>query len=285
MSNSRQRAGGPHVRAVAVGFSSGYRWRAHRSEWGQLVRASPGMIRVRIGDAHWVVPPHQGVWIPHDTPHEVEMSGKGVLQRVYVERSTARSLASTPGVVSISPLLRELLRRVLRQGTLDRAIRRERHLIDIMLDEFSAERAAPLELPMPSDPRARRAAERMREDPPTPGSRSALSREAHASTRTLERLFRAETGLSLGTWQQRARLMRAMSMLADGASVTAAGVASGYSSTSAFVAAFRHATGITPGRYFRRRESPDSRSGPEAPAASSVLRGSAPTTARRPQQK
>jgi AraC-like DNA-binding protein len=153
--------------------------------------------------------------------------------------------------VALSPLLREVLRRVLPLGTLDRAIASERRLMDVMLDEFDFKPVAPLELPMPVDPRARRAAERMRESPYGDAARETLGRTAHASARTLERLFRAETGLSLGAWRQRARLMLAMSRLADGATVTAAGAAAGYASTSAFVAAFRRMTGETPGRYFR----------------------------------
>lgn len=40
-----------------------------------------------------------------------------------------------------------------------------------------------------------------------------------------------------------------MTLLADGATVSAAGLAIGYSSTSAFVAAFRTTVGMTPGQY------------------------------------
>jgi AraC-like DNA-binding protein len=249
MSKSR-RAAAPHLRAVAIGFSSGYRWRASASEWGQLIRSTPGMIRVRIGEAHFVVPPHQALWIPAAASHEVVMSGRGTLQRIYVQE--ARHLPRVARVMALTPLLREVLRRIHRIGTLDRRVPAERHLMDVLLDEFTIEGAQPMLLPMPSDPRARRAAEWMRDGrfvlgPP-------LAREAGASLRTLERLFQAQTGVSLGAWHQRARIMRALTHLADGMSVTATGLAVGYSSTSAFVVAFRRATGTTPGRYFRAPE-------------------------------
>ena len=78
-----------------------------------------------------------------------------------------------------------------------------------------------------------------------------VARGAGASTRTIERLFRDETGLSFGAWRQRARLARALQLLADDATVTQAAIAVGYESVSAFVAAFRRTVGITPGQYFR----------------------------------
>ncbi|PYQ60799.1 MAG: AraC family transcriptional regulator, partial [Acidobacteria bacterium] len=79
-----------------------------------------------------------------------------------------------------------------------------------------------------------------------------VARASAASERTLERLFRAETGLPFGVWRQRARLLRALQLLAEGGAVAEVANAIGYESTSAFVAAFRRALGTTPGRYFKR---------------------------------
>lgn len=66
----------------------------------------------------------------------------------------------------------------------------------------------------------------------------------------LARRFLAETGLTLGAWRQRARLMRAQEILAAaGHGVTAAALKSGYANISAFIAMFKRAYGVTPGRY------------------------------------
>lgn len=251
MSKSRHGTDPAHVRAVAIGFSSGYRWRSNASDWGQLVRAHPGVIRVRMGTEHFTIPPHQAVWIPATVPHEVDMSGRGVLQRVYLR--APRGLPARARVIAVSPLLRELLRRVHRLGTLRRGVPGERHLMDVLLDELVVEPVQAMSLPMPADPRARRAAEYLRTH--AGSTLQDATRASGASLRTLERLFHAQTGLSLGAWQQRARLMASLALLADGATVTAAGLAIGYASTSAFVSAFRRATGTTPGRYFRPRTS------------------------------
>ena len=262
MSNSRQTPQ-PQLRAVSVGFSSGYRWRAHRSDWGQLIWASRGVITVNVGPSLWVVPPDVAVWMPPTLAHDVRLSGQGVLRRVYLVRTLCRRLPPEPRLMHLAPLLRELLRRALKLGTLDRAVPAEARVLALLLDELVVVRVAPVELPMPTDARARRAAERVRSDPLAASDTLAIARHAQASVRTLERLFRAETGLPFGAWRQRARLVHAMTLLADGASVTQAGFAVGYASTSAFVAAFRRVAGVTPGRYQRaeaggRRASPRS---------------------------
>jgi AraC-like DNA-binding protein len=53
-------------------------------------------------------------------------------------------------------------------------------------------------------------------------------------------------------WRQRLRCMHALRFLALGESVTAAGLAVGYESASAFIAMFRGELGLTPSRYYVR---------------------------------
>ena len=74
-----------------------------------------------------------------------------------------------------------------------------------------------------------------------------VARQSGLSARTLERLFRAETGMSFGLWRQKARLLESVRLLAQGGSVTDAALDSGYSSVSAYIAAFKQTFGCTPG--------------------------------------
>jgi AraC-like DNA-binding protein len=56
--------------------------------------------------------------------------------------------------------------------------------------------------------------------------------------------------MTFGKWRQQLRLMHGMRLLGEGAQVTRAALDSGYSTPSAFIAAFRKALGSTPARYF-----------------------------------
>ena len=101
-----------------------------------------------------------------------------------------------------------------------------------------------------------------------------LARSVGASRRTLERAFLAETGLTIGAWRQRQRLLRALELLAQGEPVTTVAGAVGYRTPSAFTAMFHEHLGTTPTRYFQPDRSaarPASPTGPRPRSASSAV--------------
>jgi len=85
---------------------------------------------------------------------------------------------------------------------------------------------------------------------------SAWADHVHAGVRTLSRLFLAETGLSFARWRTQVRMRAAVQMLAGGSSGDMVARAVGYHRTSAFITAFRRATGHTPGTLPAGRHSP-----------------------------
>jgi AraC-like DNA-binding protein len=251
MSRSRQPEG-PQARTISVAWAAAYTWRDRVSEWGQLLFAARATLTVQTDAGLWVVPVHQAVWVPAGVRHSVEVGGGVAMRSLYLHTSVRGRLPEVCRVVEISPLLREILRRALRLRTLDRRNAVERHLMDLLLDEITVLPLAPLDLPMPRDARGLRAAAWIRAEPAARHTLAEAARAAAASPRTLERLFRRETGLPFGVWRQRARLLWALQRLAEGEPVAAAAHAVGYESTSAFVAAFRRSLGTTPGRYFKQ---------------------------------
>ena len=72
-----------------------------------------------------------------------------------------------------------------------------------------------------------------------------------ASDRTLSRAFVADTGVPFGRWRTLLRMRIALASLAAGDPVNNVSRNVGYESPSAFVAAFRKETGVTPSVYFR----------------------------------
>jgi len=126
------------------------------------------------------------------------------------------------------------------------------NLIGVLVDQIEALPVIPLRVPAPRDPRAKRAADWLRENPSDGASLERVARRVGASKRTLERLFARDTGLSFGAWRQQMRLMQALERLAAGESVTEVALAVGYESTSAFVSRFRRVLGTTPGKYYER---------------------------------
>lgn len=250
------------VRSLAVGYPSGAVLEHHTHDWGQLVYASDGVMSVHTDEGTWIVPSQRGVWIPPGVEHSVAMSGWVSMRTLYILPALVRSLPGRCCVLGVSPLLRHLILHVIAQSPLRRAVPEHRRLAGFLLDQLRTLPVVPLELPMPRDARALRAAIRMRDDPGETSTLDRLARAVGASRRTLERLFHKETGMSLGRWRQQARLLQAMRLLARGEPVTSTALEIGYESVSAFIAAFSSIVGTTPGRYYRTGQEGERKSPP-----------------------
>ena len=234
-------------------FAPHYRIPPPGGDWHQLIYATWGAVAVRTAHSAWVAPPHRAVWIPAGVEYRLEMNGAVALRSLYILPAAARlfpNAANSCCVVNVSPLLREIILRIVQVGALKRASQRERHLSMVLFDELQVLKAMPLQLPLPCDPRAARFSMLAANDPGGALSIEKLLRKCDASRRTMERLFERDTGMSLGLWLRRQRLLFALRRLAAGDSVAATALDLGYNSASAFIAMFKRELGQTPTRYF-----------------------------------
>lgn len=238
------------VRSLALTYPSGYRVPPHSHEWPQLVFAASGVLTVTTARGAWVVPPLRAVWAPAGVRHQLDATGEVALRTLYLRPDRAPVLAADCAVIHVAPLLRELILDVVELGVLyDREPTHEARL-SLLGELMRRARQTPLSAPLPRDPRALVAAERVLARPAADETLEQLAAGCGASPRTLERIFRAETGLSFGRWRQQTRLLGALRLLGAGHPVGRVAERVGYSSASAFVAMFTRTLGRPPGSYF-----------------------------------
>ncbi|MEO1008355.1 MAG: helix-turn-helix transcriptional regulator [Planctomycetota bacterium] len=237
------------MRSIAATLPGGYRIEEHAHGWAQLVYAISGAMTVRTADAAWVVPPRRAVWMPAATPHAIEAATALSLRTLYLAPSLCNTLPTGCRVLPVSGLLRELVLHVVEAGHLRGEHDADARLARVLADRIAVSDPSPLRLAMPADERARRVAERILASPGADASADELAAGSGASTRTIQRLFRREAGMTLSKWRQRARLLHAVTLLAEGRSVGQVADACGYRSASAFVSMFRLEMGRTPRSY------------------------------------
>jgi AraC-like DNA-binding protein len=172
------------------------------------------------------------------------------MRTLYVRADVAETLPRQCCVIAVSPLLRELILRAVELPLLYDERGPEARVMSLILDEIRALPALPLHLPWPADPRLKRLCAAIQEDPASERTLEHWADTVGASSRTLARLFRKETGMSFGEWRQQVRLVDALGRLATGQKVTAVAMDLGYQSPSAFTSMFRRALGEPPTRYF-----------------------------------
>lgn len=250
MSLTRQNArdiDGYPVRGLAVTYRDGHRLDRHTHPWAQLVYAATGTMRVATPDAAWLAPPTRAIWVPGGVAHEIEMRGTVAMRTLYLATDDPRLTACR--AIEVVPLLKELILHVVKLGMLDVDDLGHARMEGLLLDLLAEAATVPFQLPLPTDPRARALADRILAEPGAEASLADLAAHAGASLRTIQRLFLAETTLSLEAWRGRARMQQAVVSLSNGAPVTEAALDAGYQSPSAFIAAFKKAFGVTPARW------------------------------------
>lgn len=235
------------LRSYAVTHGPGPVRLPHHPDWHELVHARAGVVRVQTGTARWSLPPQRAMWLAAGTAVEATVVHRASMQILYLPRS-APLFDESVTIVEVSPLARALVGRVAQLAPLD-LVGEGAHWTHVLQAELRVGRAWPPPLPMPHAGIAREVAALLTDDPGRPDSLAVLAAAVGASRRTVERSFRAETGLGAGEWRRRLRLFAALDDLSSGMAVGQVAARAGYSSQSAFGAAFRQVFGVSPRRY------------------------------------
>jgi AraC-like DNA-binding protein/mannose-6-phosphate isomerase-like protein (cupin superfamily) len=247
------RTAGSGVHLVAAHYRKGVRLDTHFHREAQLVYAARGTMQVTTPKGRWLVPPDRAVWVPALSEHSIDVLADIDMRTLYFDLAwLAREQRSVSldaeFVVRVSRLLHESIL-ALFDGRND-PDRTEILVRLAMLELHQAEDSATF-IPLPQEPRCRRAADIVLGDPTASHEIEALAREVGTSARTLSRLFASETQLSFKSWCQRARIAAAIERLSIQANVSVKALAAelGYASVPAFSHAFRQVTGKTPTQF------------------------------------
>ena len=218
----------------------------HRHRKGQLVFALGGGVTCRVPSGLWMVPPHCGVWVPGGMEHSNVATANARIFFVYIEPGAA-DLPDRCCTLSISPLLRELIVELSDRVQDDDA--RGELLTRVLLTELPRMPVQQLHLPLSPEPRLKRIAAALAEDPADRSTLAEWANRVALSESSLARLVVKETGLTFGRWRQQLHLIVAMRELACGASVQRVAADLGYESVTAFITMFKKALGKPPAKY------------------------------------
>lgn len=230
-----------------AGGSTG--WHAH--PWGQLLYAIDGVMVVTSDSGTWVVPPSRGLWLVAGTRHDVRMSGNVKMRTAYIDATRIDSLPANSCVITVSPLLRELLVAAVRIPLDVPLGAREERLTGLLVDEIRVSPTLPLHLPMPADPRLRLICDTLLAHPDHSATAAQWAAQAGMASKTLHRLFVGQTRMTFARWREQARLLVALRLLAEGRRIIDIAFDCGYASQSAFTAMFRRHFGCPPSAFYR----------------------------------
>jgi AraC-like DNA-binding protein/quercetin dioxygenase-like cupin family protein len=252
------RATGDGVHLVARTYKKGVRLDTHMHREAQLVYAARGTMQVTTPKGRWLVPPDRAVWVPARLEHAIDVLADIEMRTLYFDlawltREQRSESLDAEFVVGVSLLLHETI-----LALFDGRHHPDRTdlLVRLAVLELHHAEDSTTFIPLPHEPRCRRAADIVLGDPTASHEIGTLARAVGTSARTLSRLFASETQLSFKSWCQRARIAAAIRRLSMEANLSVKQLASdlGYASVPAFSHAFRQVTGKTPTEFSQAKQ-------------------------------
>lgn len=223
----------------------------HSHPWWQFSYASQGVLDVHTQDGRYLAPPQRAVWIPAGVEHRVHCSGHTLIRSLYIAPSALKQSPDTSSVVSVSPLLRELIQAFSLFPATYNEQGEQGRLVQVLLDQLLQAPVLDSMLPLPTDKRLQQIAAQLEQFPEDNTTLADWAQQLGVSEKTLSRVFLQQTGLTFRLWRQRLRVLSALPMLEQRLPVTEVALACGYESISAFINAFSQHFSCTPGEFFK----------------------------------
>lgn len=239
------------VVSSATDYPEGWFIEPHSHAKHQLIYAIEGVMVVHTASSQWTVPPSRGIWMPCGQVHSIRCVGSLKMRSVFVRTDAVPHLPHETRAVSISALLSELIKSSIGIRAPYAPDSREARIMRLILDELSLLPALPLQLPQPADRRIGTICSTLQNDPGDGSTLADWSERLNLDEKTIQRLFRKETGMTFGRWRQQARLLLALERIAVGERIIDVAGALGYDSPSAFATMFKKQFGTTPSQFFR----------------------------------
>jgi AraC-like DNA-binding protein len=123
-------------------------------------------------------------------------------------------------------------------------------LIEIIKIELQAAKSELFGVTLPKSSQFGQLTDVLLKNPEDPRTIDQWAKAVGMSRRTFTRSFIAQTGSSFGEWKKTLLFGKALDLLSEGHNVDETANDLGYSSSSAFVAAFGKRFGTTPGQFF-----------------------------------
>ena len=227
-----------------------------RQPWGKLLYALSGVAEFNIEGSLFLSPPAYAIWIPPDHQHESRIRYDVRYVAVYVELSLCSTLPLQPCTLALSNVVKAIVADFDDRNVAHPVTEEDLRMARVVVDRLGLAPRYQSYLPVSLDPLLSPMLDFLQAHPGDRRSLAEWARELATTERTLSRRCRKELGISFNEWRQRLKLVVAIPFLEAGRPVQSIAYDLGYSSPSAFIAMFRHLTGMSPSQMQHRTVSP-----------------------------
>lgn len=218
-----------------------------------LLCAASGALRLEADGQAWLLPPARAALIEAGRPIQVSIPQPVTTASVLFDVGFVPAPPAPLAVFDLSPLARALVTECAATGDAEGSLTAYAETLFAALAAVTwrlAERPSPVVVPAGQSPELRRALRLTEKGLGGQLRFEDVADEVGLAPRSLARRFSDETGMTWRAVLRRMRVLRAIEELASGDTpITTIAFTVGYGSLSAFNAAFRELTTLTPTRY------------------------------------
>ncbi|WP_150467303.1 AraC family transcriptional regulator [Francisella sp. SYW-9] len=218
---------------------------SHQHIEAQLMYCSKGIIEAQVSEKVFLIPPTNAIWIPGNVPHSTLSKNPVNYRSVYFCEEKLDNLPKIPQVISISPLLRELILEICNfEGRLSIE---QKNIITVLIDQLNLAKQQNYILEIPNESIIKSIYKYVIENLSEALLLDQVAKNFAMSSKSLTRLFQKHVGMTFEQWKQQVKILEAISLLSqETTTTTQVAQALGYSSDSAFIHRFKKMTGKTP---------------------------------------
>lgn len=214
----------------------------HCHEKGQLVYVDIGFQYLTIEERTYLLPQNHAAWIPSKALHKTNThSDKIKLMILFFDVSSEESFYNNVQIFSVPPLLKEMIRYAEKWSLQEKENSNESVFLHAMLNELPqlVEQSLHLHITLPEDLRLKKAIDYLHSHYTDKLKLDTLSEISSVSLRTLERIFKKETGLTINKYLQILRIIKSLELLSENElTVSEIAFKVGYKSLQAFTNSF-----------------------------------------------
>lgn len=224
----------------------------HQHNKGQLLYAPSGCMSFSLLDSLSVLPPTKAVWIPPNTEHRAMMTNVVAYRSLYFDTAKFKAPDKLT-IIEVNELLKALIN-TMALWQWDKPEHEMTYYTQLFWQEFSLAKRERFELPLPNDRRLNRLMQQLSQDGFLLPELNQLANCVGASSKTISRIFKVQTGMSYQEWKQQWRVLKSIELLCQNSPVSDVAHRMDFSSDSAFIAFFRKQTGQTPLTFVRQNK-------------------------------
>lgn len=225
----------------------------HSHYKGQLFLIYNGLVQIECCDCRYTVVAECIGWIPPNMAHSAFIKQNSNIAIIYLNSPNIQLLPKNPNVFSDSNLSLAIFEKLMVLNTLSHQDTMIENLERVLIDELHHAQENVFKLPLPNDKRLKKVTTILSLNPADKRTQMELASLVGMSAKSLTRLFKLGTGMTLNDWRQILRLTTSIALLKEGKNIQYCADSIGYQSVSSYIQMFKKYFHETPKHFIKNR--------------------------------